>query len=169
MIWSLIIAHSTNDGSKNDANSGPSVFITVERLENQLGRRDGGVKSSVKTSTRSWKRRKCRNSRGSNGTESFLPARVTDLKPDLLSVEINGTDLEIDANSRCVVLVERIVGEPEQQQALPRTWKSSEINIVLQIWRWFFPSFLPFPRAPILRQTSTKTLFSAVQCTFGQS
>jgi hypothetical protein len=69
------------------------------------------------------------NSRGSNGTESLLPGRVPDLELDLLPVDFDGTDLEIDTDGGYVVSVERVVREPEQQRALPNTWKSPNMNM----------------------------------------
>jgi hypothetical protein len=114
----------------------------------------------MEESTRAWKLTRGRGYEASVVThveelmvrKSFLHARVTDSKLDHLSVEINVTDLEIDANGGCVVRVERVVGELEQRRTLPKSWKSHEATIVLQIRRWSL--FLARPSKTIFNHDS---------------
>ena len=46
--------------------------------------------------------------------EPLLPRRVPDLQFDLLAPELDGLDLEVDADRRDERVVECVVGEPEQ-------------------------------------------------------
>ncbi len=55
---------------------------------------------------------------GSDGPEPLLPGRVPDLQLDGLAVQLDGSDLEVDADGGDVGFGVGVVGEPQQQAGL---------------------------------------------------
>ena len=53
-----------------------------------------------------------------DGPESLLTCRVPDLQLDSLSLELNGTDLEVDSNRRDVGFSVGVICETEEQTGL---------------------------------------------------
>lgn len=65
-----------------------------------------------------------RRGTGGDGAEALLAGRVPDLQLDALGVELDGADLEVDADGGDEGRRERVVREAQQQTRLADAWVS---------------------------------------------
>ena len=68
-----------------------------------------------------------------DGVEPLLSRRVPDLQLDLLSPELDGLDLEVDADRRDERVVEGVVGEAEQYARLADAGVADEEQLEEQV------------------------------------
>lgn len=57
-----------------------------------------------------------------DGPEALLASRVPDLKLDVLAVDVDGLDLEVNADGRDVRRGEVVVGKAQQEAGLAYAW-----------------------------------------------